>query len=337
MTEKVLTEGFLETAKSQGESAQPVVRDYLMGLTASALSEVYNGEARQNEAVPVLIGGIALKKGYLIDFPRYTTDIDYSTQRTFFEGRGSLDADYYGDRMQDAASIVREKVNSVYGSGAMSPNGIIMDIERRLVRGGPLATLRTHIKFPRFLKYDDLKIKVETNTTRTEDGALPPRVLPLLHRYGDAAELDMGTLTVEDIRKIHSDKLFALMDRLSDENDMAKTSRMKDIFDIWYISQFYQNDRLPELFDARVQRETKRGANIDEIEKTMQRILQDSDQFLKWLEEVIRKNVPGLDGKSTDEVVKRMVLGLPKKYNFPPAKVLVENLVMELQRVYPIR
>lgn len=259
MTERILTEGFLETAKSQGEETQPVVRDYLMGLTASALSEVYNGEARQNETVPVLIGGIALKKGYLIDFPRYTTDIDYSTQRRFFEGRGSLDADYYRDRMQDAASIVRERVNSVYGSRAMSPNGIILDVERRLIRGGPLATLRTHIKFPRFFKYDDLKVKVETNATRTEEhDALPPRVLPLLHRYGDGTELNMGTLTIEDIRKIQSDKLFALMDRLSNEGDMAKISRMKDLFDIWYISQFYQNDKLPELFNARVKSETKK-------------------------------------------------------------------------------
>ncbi len=334
MKERDIIQSLDEKSREAGVGSQPVIRDYLMGITASASNQVFTGETRSTDDVPVIIGGIALRKGYFINFPRYTTDIDYSARREFFERHGEAEDEYYGARVRDIGALTRDKVNSVYGSTAMPFDPVVYDVERRHIRNvGQLGTLRAHLRFPKIFKYQDIRMKLETNVTRQKSQMTSPREVPVLHVYPDADELNLGTIVVEDIRKIHSDKVYAFLRRLSESSNMVKTSRMKDIFDIWYISQIYPNDMLERLFRVDLQKQKNEGRNTSELERVMDMVKDDSDRFLQWLVELVKLNVKGLDHKGDDEIIRRMVLGLIPKYDFPSAKVLVENLAFEVSRI----
>ena len=334
MLEKDIVKTIDERGREQGVNSQPIVRDYIMGIAAAASNEVFKGETRSTDETPVIMGGIALRKGYFIDFPRYTTDIDFGARRGFFERRVVSEDGFYGNRLRDIGAITRDKVRDIYGTNAMPDDPIIQDVERRLVRNeGPLGSLRAQIRFPKIFKYQDIRVKMETNVTRKDSFVVPPREVSVLHAYPDAEDLKLGTITVEDIRKIHGDKVAAFTGRLSEQSNMAKTSRMKDLFDIWYISQRYPNDKLEDIFKVELQTKKDAGRNTAEFERVLRWAREDGDRLLAWLVELVKMNVKGLDGKSDDEIIRRMVLGLIEKYNFPPVKVLVENLVFELSRL----
>ncbi len=334
MGERDIIQSLDEKSRETGVNSQPIVRDYLMGIAASASNQVFQGEARSADDVPVIIGGIALRKGYFINFPRYTTDIDYSTRRDFFERRSETEDQYYEARVRDIGALTRDRVNSVYGSTAMPLDPIVYDVERRHIRDvGQLGALRAHLRFPKIFKYQDIRMKFETNVTRQKDEMTSPQEVPVLHAYPDANELKLETIIVEDVRKIHSDKVSAFLRRLSESSNMVKTSRMKDIFDIWYISQVYPNDMLEKLFSADLQKQKNEGRNTSELQRVMDMVKDDSDRFLQWLVELVKLNVKGLDHKGDDEIIRRMVLGLIPRYHFPSAKVLVENLAFEVSRI----
>lgn len=333
MIDKDLDTQIGEKSQKDGAARQVVARDYLIGVLASSANDVYEALQTGDKPMPVTGGGIALRKGHFPDFPRNTDDIDFTASGEFFDRDGVPELVTYERGIRDIAELAREKIQRVYGQDILPDDIIVKGLwktpSKNHNEGG---TLRAGVVFPRFLSYPDLKIDFETNTSRNPEFFPVPVTRRVIHPFLDREELGLGTMQVSKHSKIHGDKLYAFLERLTSQSDASKFSRMKDIFDTWFMSQHSDDEEYIQMFANRVREEEGFGHDTQEVRAVMDRAIHDPVGFRIWLANLIRSGKRTTQGLGDSEALRRMVSGLIAHYDFPDADTIVGTFTRKMKK-----
>lgn len=333
MLDKDLDAEIRRKSRKDGTDRPVVARDYLIGVMASAANEVYGALETGDKGRPIIGGGIALRKGHFPDFPRNTDDIDFTARGEFFDRDGVPELVTYEKGIRDIAELARERINAVHGPQTLPDDIVVKGIRKTSSRnnndGG---TLRAGVIFSRFLSHPTLGIDIETNTSRNPDFFTSPVTRDVIHPFSDGDALRLGTIQVNRHEKIHGDKLYAFLERLTTPNDAGKFSRMKDIFDTWFMSQKSDNESYLEMFARRMKEEEGYGHDTEGVRAVMDAAIRDPVGFRIWLAGLVKHGMPRVQTLSDSEAIRKVVSGLITRYDFPESDDLVETFANKLKK-----
>lgn len=322
---------------SKNEKVLPhnVVRDYFLGITASVADDINRSMATNEKPKPTIIGGTALRKAYFLSYPRYTSDVDFEADINFYRRNNRSILENYQNTLVEIADGVRQKVVSVYGNDHNFEPRIIKLIQPVNNDGKKFGSLKGDIFIPHFFGWEAIYINMET-ATKKNTSFIPLETTPLIHNFIDSKELNLKPIEVQAISNIFSNKICSALKRLSKKSDeSSRISRIKDIFDIWYIGKgfTFKDEQINIIFKKRIQEEKKAGENTDIIINTAQEIIKSPYKYFSEITTIIGKYVNSVRFSSDDEKMKRMTKGIIDNFKFPTAKELIDNFRINLLKL----
>jgi hypothetical protein len=320
--------------KTEKVDSLKVIRDYFIGIIASISNEVHSSRETGNIRKPIIIWGISIRKGHLPNFPRYTPDIDFESNIWFYERNWLSHLRNYELILEEIAQFVREKIVSIYGVGS--------DFEPKISKlrapidslGNDFWTLKGNIIIPSFMGWENITIRNEVGTKR-DTIVFPPIDLPIYHNFIDKDELALSDITVPQLSNILGNKIYSGLKRLANSVEESRISRIKDIFDIWFIDKSVPtqilDSELISIFNIRLKQENKQYR--DQILKTMDAILINPEDFFREIFNIIASNVKSEKTSSDRDKMKRMTRWIIDSYDFPSVDDLISTFVKYLKIV----
>lgn len=337
MYEKDIKHEIQEKAKKDGTNPIVVSRDYVIGVMSSASEEVFRAIEKPGQSGPIIGGGISLRKGHYKNFPRNTDDIDFTAGRDFFQRDGREELNVYADDIRQVAEVARDRIRAVHGRNFLPSDFVVSGIRKTPSRNGnDGGTMRARIEVPGIYGGSKVNVDFETNTSRDPRFFTIPERKPVIHPFSDSDELRLGEISVFPVGKTHGDKLYAFLERLTADADASKFSRMKDIFDTWFITQQEDNQEYLRYFANRVEEERGFGHDTEKIKAVIQRAAEDPIGFKIWLADLVRKGIKNMEGATDDQAIRRTVSGLIVHYSFPSGDALASTFAEKMKKIQEI-
>ncbi|MFA6457778.1 MAG: nucleotidyl transferase AbiEii/AbiGii toxin family protein [Patescibacteria group bacterium] len=327
-----LSSNITAISKSEKIDELRVVRDYFIGIIASVINEVHTSMEAGEIKKPVIIGGISIRKGHIPNFPRYTPDIDFEADSRFYKKNGLTPLRNYELILKEAANGVREKIVSVYGSDYGFEPKISRLREPTDLSGERLGSVKGSITIPKFINWEDVTIKTEVSTAK-KTTFLNPIDLPVYHNFVDQGELKLGPITVPQLSNNLANKVYSSLNRLGSPDEQSRISRLKDIFDVWFIEPILgiSGSELTRLFKLRLLEESPSDKNQTLWAKT--KILANKNEFFEKIFRIITSNIKSMANSSDTEKIKRMTKGITESYKFPAADELVASFTKTIGKL----
>ncbi len=308
-------------SKTQKLVSGNVVRDYFLGITASVANEINTSQERSQVKKPTIIGGIAIRKAHLTEYPRYTSDIDFEVSPDFYIKKNSSPLENYKKSLEEIADGVRQKIVSVYGSEHNYEPRVKKLREPVDDTGKKFGTLKGDICIPSFMKWKNINLNLETTTFHNT--TFETQTIPVIHDFIDIDKLNLYPIEVQTVNNIFANKIYAFLQRLTVSEESSKISRIKDLFDIWYMKKNCKIDMkiVKKIFSKNMSNNKEKKYLLKEMEK----IKEEPFKYFNGVFNIIGKYTNSVSKSSNDEKMKRMTKGLVSSFKFPKSKELIAD------------
>lgn len=315
MLEKILELEIRQVAKEWKINPLNVKKDLLLWITASWLSEVHDWLSNSGNKPPILIWWLSLIKGHFADYPRYTTDVDYSSSRMFYERWWQEDIEYFEKILMDSWIRARDIiVDALWSNHSFEPS--IEGLIKCENNTNQIRSLKWNIVVPEFLWIKPIKMLIEV-CTWVNLHLIDSEIKPVIQMIRSQASFALYPITVAQLKWIIVSKIWALIERLNYNEDFWKLSRIKDFFDIWYLSQHVSVSESELNFILNNRATLKPSFNQEAIDFVLNKLIKTPEDFLQWIWDLVRINVKWMGLATNEEAFKRMIKWLKINYDIP--------------------
>jgi hypothetical protein len=312
--------------KRDGVNPGNVLRNYYLGPAASVLSQIlkeYKGS--KNHVFIGAVAGASLRYGSEENWQRSTNDVDLQ--------RVNLTEPFFKAAMVDLAIELRDLIKKAKGNNFFKGK----DIAVESISIGPSAGFenasmqRGKLNIPMVSGLQPVKVSVEATSYDKGIFEEPKLVMPS-HPYKDRDIMNLTEIPVVTLNNYIANKVIAFLNRVIYVETGAKASRIKDLFDIWFLL-FYSGIEIEDISSMFTQLlSAQKLENHSLILKTANQIAQDPEGFFRSLAREFKEDIPSANDLNEEQVFKYFTSGAHANFKYPSILELSQAFAYALEK-----